>query len=302
MKIRVADEFLEQGYPKKTVLKHVSLSRSSYYYKPTGTKAGKKAQKYIFKKEEYVDGHYIDKDVVVTEIQKLLENEFVDYGYFKTYKHLQSLGYCIGSTRTYSLMKEHGLLKFQRNKTKRYNKNWVKDLVPNVETEFQFLEFDIKYVYIQGKRTNAQVLTVLDVFSRWNMGQYIGYSITSEHVIDLFEEIFKTFELPEKFIVRNDNGSQFEALVVQNYLKSKGVTQEFTKPATPQQNAHIESYHSVMESAVCQRFEFMNLQDFKDTMTRWKNFYNFERIHGGIEFQSPANFLKRKGVTINKNW
>jgi hypothetical protein len=43
--------------------------------------------------------------------------------------------------------------------------------------------------------------------------------------------------MPDKFIVRNDNGSQFEADIVQKYLKEKGVTQEFTKPATPQQNA-----------------------------------------------------------------
>jgi hypothetical protein len=298
----VADEFLEKSYPKKTILRHLGLSRSSYYYKPTGTKAGKRVEKLVYKKENSNDGHYVEKQFIIDEIKLLLENEFVDYGYFKTYKHLQSQGYCIGSTRTYSLMKEHNLLKFQRDKTKRFNKNWVKELVPVVETEFQFLEFDIKYVYIQGKRTNAQVLTVLDVFSRWNMGQYIGFSITSEHVIALFEEIFNTFDLPEKFIVRNDNGSQFEALVVQNYLKSKGVTQEFTKPATPQQNAHIESYHSVMESAVCQRFEFMDLQDFKETMSRWKKFYNFNRIHGGLKYNSPANFLKNRGVVVNENW
>lgn len=260
----VADTFLEKGFPKRTVLKHLGLSRSSYYYKPTGTKAGKRVEKRILNSE----GKYVDKENVVEEIKRLLENEFIDYGYYKTYRYLRELGYFIGSTRTYSLMKEHNLLKFQRNKTKRSNKNWVKELVPTVNTEFEFLEFDIKYVYIQGKKTNAKVLTVLDVFSRWNMGQYIGYSITAEHVIALFETIFKTFELPDKFIVRNDNGSQFEALVVQNYLKSKGITQEFTKPATPQQNAHIESYHSVMESAVCQRFEFMDLQDFKDTMGR----------------------------------
>jgi hypothetical protein len=295
----VADEFLEKNYPKRTILKHLDLSRSSYYYKPTGTKAGKRPETRVFSK----CGKSIDIQELVKEIKLLLENEFVDYGYFKTYKYLNNeLDYCIGSSRVYSLMKEHKLLKFQRDKKKRTNKNWVKELVPVVNTEFEFLEFDIKYVYIQGKKTNAQVLTVLDVFSRWNMGQYIGFSITSEHVIALFEEIFKTFDLPAKFIVRNDNGSQFEALVVQNYLKSKGITQEFTKPATPQQNAHIESYHSIMESAVCQRFEFMDLSDFKETMNRWKKFYNFERIHGGLAYKSPAKVLKEKGVIVNENW
>jgi putative transposase len=295
MKIMVADSFLEKGIPKRQVLQALGIPRSSYYYTPTGNKAGKRPKVTIQDKH----GHAKAEDVVINDIKRLLENEFVDYGYYKTYRYLKDeLGYQIGSTRTYRVMKKNGLLKFQRDKTKRSNRNWVKDLVPIVHTEFSFLEFDIKYVYIQGKRTNAQVLTVLDVFTRWNLGHYIAYSIKSEDVIGLFEQLFAQYELPKCFIVRNDNGSQFEAAVVQKYLQDKGVTQEFTKPSTPQQNAHIESYHSIMESAVCQRFEFLDLKDFKDTMTRWQKFYNFDRIHGGIGYKSPYSFLLEKGVDM----
>jgi putative transposase len=52
--------------------------------------------------------------------------------------------------------------------------------------------------------------------------------------------IFKEYQMLDRFIVKNDNGRQFEADIVQKYLKEKGVNQEFTKLATPQQNAHIE--------------------------------------------------------------
>ena len=90
-------------------------------------------------------------------------------------------------------------------------------------------------------------MTILDVYSRWQLGQYIANSIKSEDVINLFEQVFDTYPLPQQFIVRNDNGSQFEATIVQEYLRKKGVIQEFTKPATPEQNAHFESYHSIME-------------------------------------------------------
>ena len=74
--------------------------------------------------------------------------------------------------------------------------------------------------------------------------------------------------------------------------------QEFTKPATPQQDAHIEAYHSIMESAVCQRFEFANLNVAKATLERFREFYNFERIHGGIGFQSPYKYLLQKGIDL----
>jgi putative transposase len=295
----VIDEFLEQGKPKHLLLKYVGLPRSSYYYTSTGTKAGKRPANYVYDNE----GSSHDLKYVTEKISELLSGEFVDYGYYKTYRYLNDeLGLNIGSYRTYNLMKENGLLKFQRDKKKRSNRNWVKELVPNVVSEFSFLEFDIKYVYIQGTRTNTQVLTVIDVYSRWVLGQYIANSIKSEDVIKLFEELFKNYPLPEQFIVRNDNGSQFEALIVQDFLKNKGVIQEFTKPATPEQNAHIESYHSIMESAVCQRFEFQNLQDFQETMVRWKKFYNFERIHGGLKYKSPKKFLESIGVSIDSKW
>jgi hypothetical protein len=40
------------------------------------------------------------------------------------------------------------------------------------------LEFDIKYFYIHKKRKNALVLTVIDVKSRWVLGQYIAWKIS----------------------------------------------------------------------------------------------------------------------------
>ena len=196
-------------------------------------------------------------------------------------------------------MKENNLLKFQRNKGKLRNRNWVKELVPTVEKPFHFFEFDIKFVYVQGSRTNVMMLTVLDVYSRWNMGQYSAYNIGKEDVIQLFEQIISHYKLPANFIVRNDNGSQFVASIVQEYFVEKGVSQEFTKPATPEQNAHIENYHSIMESAVCQRFEFENLKDLKATMNRFRKFYNFERIHGGLDYLSPLKYLKKIGVNCD---
>jgi transposase InsO family protein len=104
--------------------------------------------------------------------------------------------------------------------------------------------------------------------------------------------------MPERFIVRNDNGSQFVASLVPQYFTEKNIIQEFTKPSTPQQNAHIESYHSIMESAVCQRFEFIDKDDCINTLNRFRKFYNFERIHGGLGYLSPFKYLSKLGFTM----
>ncbi len=291
----VFGELLEEGFPVKTLLKQLLLPRSSYYYLAKDTKQGKKPLEYVFDSK----GEKVSIKKVAEEIELLLTGEFIDYGYYKVYKYLTNkLGYSIGSTRTYNIMKNKQLLKFQRDKSKKGYKNWVKDLVPNPTTEFTFLEFDIKYMYVAGKRTNVQVLTVIDVYSRWVLGHYIAWRIGKEDVINLFKEIQKNYPTIKNFIVRNDNGSQFEATLVQDFLKGEGITQEFTKPATPQQNAHIESYHSILESAVCRRMEFEDLNHTKEVMERFKNFYNFERIHGGLEYKSPYEYLLQKGTDM----
>ena len=150
-----------------------------------------------------------------------------------------------------------------------------------------------------------QVLTVIDVNSRWNLGQYCAFTIRKEDVISLFDSLFENYDLPTGICVRSDNGSQFVANEVQHYFRDKQVKQEFTKPATPQQDAHIEAYHSIMENPVCQRLEFDDLKQARETLEEFRNFYNFERIHGGINFQSPYKYLLKhnidmKNLTQNK--
>ena len=237
--------------------------------------------------------------MVVEQIKHLLAQPFVDYGYLKTTFFLRDeKKYIINPKKVYRLMKENDLLytgKGVRNTTLR---QWVKELVPKPMTEFSYFEFDIKYIYIQGKRSNAQVLTVIDVFSRWNMGHIIKWNIRQQDVILLFNEIFDKYDLPLQFYVRNDNGSQFVADVVQQYFRDKKIVQEFTKPATPEQNAHVESYHSIMERVICKRYEFDGLDSASTTLNQFREFYNFERIHSGIQFKSPYKFLLKRGIDM----
>jgi putative transposase len=295
----VAQKFIEQGFPKRKILTWCWVARSSFYYQPSTGQRGRKPYALITNQYRQV----LDNEAVIALIRELFENPFVDYGYYKTYIYLRRKCFLnIGKHIVYKLMKNHQLLRNQYiQSSKKTKRNWVKDLLPKVDMPFTYFEFDIKFVWIAGKNKNALILTVLDVFTRWNVSHLIAYSIKYQDVIKLFERIFEHLTIPEKFYVRCDNGSQFIADLLQKYFINKKVTQEFTKPATPQQNSHIESYHSIMESAVCQRFQFKDLKDFKQTMNQFRDFYNFDRIHGGIGFTSPAEFLNTKGFDMKNN-
>jgi len=283
----VACEYIQTYGAISFVLKMVGLSKSSYYYVPRMGKRGRQASTHTM----LISGVPVTNENVVDAIRWLLSQEFVDYGYVKVTKWLLRLGVIINKKKVFRLMRAEKLLlaKPTRNRS---GKTWVKDLLPDTKRPFDYLEFDIKFIQIDGTGRKAMLLTVIDVMSRFNMGQLLQYSVKKEDVKMLFEDIFRSFPFPEQITVRSDNGSQFEAGLVREYFFAMGVTQEFTKPATPEQNAHIESYHSILQRAVCDRMTFNSLENAQEKLDSFRDFYNFERLHSGVNYGTPAEMLR----------
>lgn len=292
---QIAEDFIGQGYTASKVLGIVEIASSSFYYTPKLTKKGKKKSD----STKLNDGSFIPNEKVIEYIENILGTEFVDYGYRKVSHWLRKHKSCIiNEKKVYRLMSENQLLnkRYKRSLTKRL---WVKELVPKPKASFEYLEFDIKYIWIDGKQRYALLLTVIDVKSRWVLGYRLKWKIRKEDVIELFDNIFDRYSLPNKIYVRNDNGSQFEATMVQEYFKNKNVVQEFCKPATPEQNAHIESYHSIIQKVICSVYCFDDLFEAQQTFSRFVEFYNFKRIHSGINYGSPYEYLEQEGFPLN---
>lgn len=290
----VAHDFIGRGYPVRTVLRMVGLPRSSYYYRPKERARPKGRPPSSF--TATVQGGLVCNGQVVGSIAEILSREFVDYGYVKvTWALRQEFGYLINPKKVYRLMRENGMLNRPVARP-RAARRWVTDLVPDARSAFEYLEFDIKYVWVEGIGRNVLVLSVLDVYSRWLLGHVIAWSITEHDVVRLFERLFQLYCMPRRAWVRNDNGSQMTARSVQDFFDGAGIVQEFTKPATPEQNAHIEAYHSIVERVICGRYEFSDLAEVQATFARWQRFYNEERIHSALGFTSPLRFLRKLGV------
>ena len=296
----VAQQFIESGHPVTAVLKILDLSRSSFYYVPKEhpLPRGKSKSEYT----KVADGSYVSNEQVVKDIKELLAHEFVDYGYLKTTYWLRKMKrYIINDKKVYRLMKENHLLNLPTEPIRDHKKQWIKEFVPKPTQSLEYFEMDIKYIYIQGLRRNVLLLSVIDVESRWLIGHTMSLNIKQNEVVKLFDHIFQQYDLPKRMYIRNDNGPQFVSEAVQEYFKNKEVIQEFTIPATPEQNAHIESYHSILERVICRRFQFTKTTEAKSTMDRFVTFYNMERIHSGIGYQSPNEYLHAKGIDMNES-
>jgi transposase InsO family protein len=127
---------------------------------------------------------------------------------------------------------------------------------------------DIKYIHIHGAQRNALLLTVIDAFSRKVLTHMLRFNIIKGDVIVLLSLLLMEYKI-EGITLRNNNGSHFIAGVVRQFLKDKGVNQEFTHIATTEENAYIEALHSNVQREVLERFEFESIYHAQMIINRY---------------------------------
>lgn len=265
------------------LLRWSGIAKSSFYYcQLTGGRGRKPSQHTLLG-----DGTLLSNESVIIAIRFILAEEFVCFGYKKITDDLRANDFIINPKKTYRLMKENRLLCGSVIKAEGTKRKFVKWRVQQADKPMEQLCMDIKYVYIQGAHRNALLLTVLDVYSRSIIGQVLGWHIRKENVIWLLHQVLQQY--PVKGItLRNDNGSQFIAHAVREYLQGKEVEQEFIHVATPQENSFIEAYHSIVERELLQPRQFANMEEALQTFERWMQFYNHRRLHGSLNNSTPA--------------
>ena len=230
---------------------------------------------------------------VVEEIKRVQSDPDTDYGYRKMYFALMILGYYINHKKVYRLMQESGLLK---ERYKRIGKTFAKYRVVIPEGPLEVLEMDIKLVWVVKDRRHAYVLTVIDTFTRAILYRGSGFTMKSAQVQRAWEYIILHHLQPADMLrkkihieVRNDNGPQFASKVIRQFFELNYLEQVFTHPYTPQENGHIESFHSILSKAIGSQV-FWDLPELETFLILFYEKYNNHRIHASIANLSPRLF------------
>lgn len=272
------------GCSKRKIIKMIGLNPSSYYREPRVGKKGKRPSNLTYHKTK----GWMNESELLQSIYGVLSNEFIDCGYRLMNSYLKKQGWCINHKKLYRIMKKHDLLKIdKRIRTKTGDRKFVKFRKVKTTRPFECLEMDIKVVWIPSKGKNAYLLSIIDVHTRRILKDFFSFSIKQKQVIDFLSPLFEEFDYPSNIVIRTDNGSQFIAKNVREYLSLIGVEQEFTHIATPEENAHIEAYHGILQKEVFQRFEYQNFDQIQNILKRFIFFYNNQRLHGRIGHITP---------------
>ena len=253
------------------------MVHSSYYRTPSLGRKGNRPSKFTYNKHN----GWMGKQAVVTSITAILSHEFIDCGYRLMTSYLKREGYLINHKKLYRIMKEEGLLKLE-NRINRSGsgRKFVKFRKVNTSRPFECLEMDIKIVWIPSAGKNAYLLSIIDVHTHKILKDYFSFSIKQAKVIDFLSDMLEALKYPESIVIRSDNGSQFIAKSVREYLELIGVEQEFTHIATPEENAHIEAYHGILKKEVFKRVDYRTFGEIQQILKRYVIFYNNHRLHG----------------------
>lgn len=278
--------FIEKGHMKKEVCSITEIQRSTVYYLTKDNKPGRKPSTLTMFNNEMVTD-----ERVLASVKGLLDHEFLSYGYFKISKQLKIDGFLINKKKVYRIMKSYNLLKPQRIRTTG-KRNFIRFRKPVVARPLNYFEMDIKYIYIPQERKNAYLLSIIDVYSRKIIGHIFKRSIRKIDVINLWQSLKTSLNDFKKITIRNDNGSQFIANDVRGFFNYHGINHEFTNIATPEDDGHIEAFHSLMEREFLQRNDYPSFDEMKSAIARFMKCYNEERLHGSLNYRTPEQFIK----------
>jgi putative transposase len=129
-------------------------------------------------------------------------------------------------------------------------------------------------------------LTVIDEYTRQCLALVVERQLNSDDVLHCLARLFVEHGIPEH--LRSDNGSEFTAKAVRNWLGRLGVKTLFIEPGSPWENGYNESFNGKLRDELLNGEIFYTLQEAQILIERWRDEYNTFRPHSSLGYQPPA--------------
>lgn len=229
-----------------------------------------------------------DKNKPLIAAMKRLAGKYPRYGYRFITAKLRQEGWQVNHKRVQRLWRKEGLqvpyrCKIKKSRGSSENACFVKraECINHVWT-YDFIEDATE----DGRK--LKFLTVLDEWTRESLAIEVGRSITSKGVIGVLEYLFTVRGVPG--FIRSDNGSEFIADAIRQWLKDKTVGTLYIEPGSPWENGYIESFHGRFRDELLNRELFYSVKEAKVLAENWRLDYNHHRPHSSLDYMTPAAF------------
>jgi putative transposase len=124
------------------------------------------------------------------------------------------------------------------------------------------------------------MLTILDEFTRECLAIDVARKLTSEDVLERLSDLFVRRGVPD--FVRSDNGPEFTAKRVKDWLERVEVKTLFIEPGSPWENGYVESFNGKLRDELLNGEIFDTLFEAKILIERWRVESNTIRPHSAL--------------------
>ncbi len=240
-----------------------------------------------------------DEDALTSAIIDLAVR-YGRYGYKRITALLRADGWRVNHKRVARIWRREGL-KVPQKQPKR-GRLWLND-GSCIRLRPQYRNHVWAYDFVQDRTRDGRkfrMLTVIDEFSRECLAIEVNRRLNSQDVLAVLGELMVRHGVPDH--IRSDNGSEFTATAVREWIAKVGTKTLFIEPASPWENGYNESFNGRLQDE-CLKIElFNNLLEAKIIIENWRRHYNTIRPHSSLGYRPPAPETIRPAYLAPAMW
>jgi len=208
------------------------------------------------------------------------------YGYRRITALLRAAGWVVNKKRVERIWRREGL-KVPRKQPKK-GRLWLNDgscLRLRPERANHVWAYD----FVQDRTHDGRkfrMLCVVDEFTREALAIRVDRKLSSAEVIETLAELMLERGVPQH--IRSDNGPEFVAQSVRDWIAAVGAKTAYIEPGSPWENGYVESFNSKLRDELLNREIFYSLKEAQILIEGWRQHYNAIRPHSALRWTPPA--------------
>lgn len=227
-----------------------------------------------------------DDEAALTEDIIALARQYGRYGYRRVTALLRDAGWHVNRKRVERIWRREGLNVPQRQPKR--GRLWLNDgscirLRPECPGHVW------SYDFVEGRTHDGRkyrILSIIDEASRECLALPVARKLKSDDVLAALAELFVTRGPPAH--IRSDNGPEFIATAVQQWLAQIGVKTLYITPGSPWENGYCESFNGSLRDELLNGEIFYSLAEARILIEAWRRHYNTVRPHSSLGYRPPA--------------
>ena len=231
-------------------------------------------------------GEVSDSTKRLTERITALAVQYGRYGYRRITMLLKNEGWHVNHKRVERIWRLEGLkVPIKQPKRRRLYLNDGSCIRLRPEYKNHVWSYD----FVAERTTDGRavrMLNIIDEYTRECLVIRVDRKITAHDVLDALTDLFVTRGIPK--YIRSDNGPEFVADILREWLHRLNVKTLFIEPGSPWENGYIESFNGKLRDELLNGEIFDTLIEARVVTERWRKYYNMIRPHSSLGYRPPA--------------